>query len=135
VLRATDYKTGAVPEKLGNTSGGRMLQPLLYALALEQLFPDAHVASGRLYFCTTRGGFLSHEVRLDARARELCAELLHGIDDTLQSGFLPAAPAPGACAQCAYRAICGPYEEERVSQRKSLQDPRLAALRQIRSLW
>jgi CRISPR/Cas system-associated exonuclease Cas4 (RecB family) len=135
VLRATDYKTGAAPDKLGATSGGRMLQPLLYALALEQLFPDSQVGSGRLYFCTSRGSFLSHEVRLDARTRELCAELLRGIDETVQNGFLPAAPAPGACAQCAYRAVCGPYEEERVSQRKPLRDPRLAALHRIRSLW
>ena len=35
-----------------------------------------------------------------------------------REGFLPAAPAKGACRWCDYRPVCGPYEEMRVTARK-----------------
>jgi ATP-dependent helicase/nuclease subunit B len=141
LLRATDYKTSAVPDKLGLVSGGRVLQPLLYALALEQLFPQAKVASGRLYFCTSRGEYTSHEVALDGAGRALIADLVGSIDTMIEQGFLPAAPAPqpddrerSECERCAYRPVCGPYEAERVGQVKSRELARLAPLYKVRNL-
>lgn len=135
-LRATDHKTGQLPDKLGIISGGRVLQPALYALALERLFPDATVESGRLYFCTSRAGFLSHDVPLDARARAACDELSDAVGSHLQAGFFPAVPAQGACARCAYQTVCGPYEEERVGLIKGRADqlPRLSRLARLRGL-
>src|SRR5205814_9361925 len=69
-LRATDYKTGKAWAKKGTViGGGATLQPALYALALEKLFPDVHVEGGRLYYCTYVGDFDSVEVPLGIEAR------------------------------------------------------------------
>jgi hypothetical protein len=57
-IRVTDHKTGKAAASRGRlVDGGKALQPLLYALAAEKLFPgDGEVTSGRLYFCTSAGG-------------------------------------------------------------------------------
>lgn len=132
-LRATDYKTGKVIARKGATlvGGGQLLQPVLYALALEKLFPEARVEAGRLYFCSSIGGFEEVPIPLDADARRAAAQVSAVIGRALHEGFLPAAPAEGACERCEYRVVCGPYEELR-TQRKSperLMD--LAALRRL----
>jgi hypothetical protein len=135
VLRATDHKTGVLPERLsGITTGGKVLQPLLYALALERMFPDASVSSGRLYYCTAQGGFATHEVQLTERARNTAKQLLTAIGGMLDDGFLPAAPSGGACEHCSYRAVCGPYEEERVARVKARDAARLERLVAVRRL-
>jgi CRISPR/Cas system-associated exonuclease Cas4 (RecB family) len=135
VLRATDHKTGAMPERLGNVvSGGRVLQPLLYALALEQLFPAARVQGGRLYFCTGDAGFKQHVVLLHEHSRIVARELVENIEAQLKEGFLPAAPEPNACERCAYLTVCGPYEEQRVSKGKRADLKRLLPLHHVRNL-
>jgi ATP-dependent helicase/nuclease subunit B len=59
LMRVTDHKTGkadTTPDQI--IAGGTSLQPLLYALAAEKLFAgEAEISCGRLYFCTSRGGF------------------------------------------------------------------------------
>ena len=118
-LRATDWKTGAVPDQLrGITQGGHVLQPLLYALALERMYPEAQVSGGRLYFCTHGARYRSHDVPLNARAREAAEVLYQAAHELIGGGLLPAAPEEGACERCDYRVICGPYEEERVARVK-----------------
>jgi hypothetical protein len=131
-LRATDHKTGLPPDRLGTISGGRVLQPALYALALEQIFPEAHVSGGRLYFCTSRAGFTSHEVPLDERTRAACASVIGAISEMLENGMLPAAPAEGECERCAYQVVCGPYEEDRVGRIKARDFERLRPLFRVR---
>jgi ATP-dependent helicase/nuclease subunit B len=134
-LRVTDYKSSLPEERMGIVSGGRLLQPLLYALALERLFTDAEVVEGVLYFCTTRADFLSHLVPLDARARAVFAELVSSIDSLLKAGFLPAAPRKDECSRCPYLVVCGPYEEkERVPVVKAKDLARLAPLFRLRNL-
>ncbi len=131
-LRATDHKTGEANGPLnGVVRGGEMLQPVLYALALEQIFPGQQVAGGRLYFCTSKGGFVEHSVPLHSGARSMARELVQVIDGSLAHGFLPAAPKEDACEVCEYRAICGPYERERVAKKK--QEP-LEPLFRLRNL-
>ncbi|HKU43877.1 MAG TPA: PD-(D/E)XK nuclease family protein, partial [Polyangiales bacterium] len=134
LLRATDHKTGSAQGKLIVSSGGSVLQPLLYALALEQLFPEAQVRGGRLHFCTKRGRYEVQEVLLDDVARDVARRILATIGGMLERGFLPAAPAPGACDSCKYRVVCGPYEEERVRSAKSGDKARLALLQELRGL-
>jgi CRISPR/Cas system-associated exonuclease Cas4 (RecB family) len=131
-LRATDYKTGKVRAKQGATviAGGEALQPVLYALALEKLFPDARVEAGRLYYCTTAGGFEEVEIPLDDEARAAAAQVAETIGNALAEGFLPAAPAPGACTYCEYRPVCGPYEETRLGKKSP---ERLLRLRMLRA--
>jgi CRISPR/Cas system-associated exonuclease Cas4 (RecB family) len=132
-LRATDYKTGKVRAKPGVTvvDGGRMLQPVFYALALEKLFPEATVEAGRLYYCTSAGGFEEVLIPLNEEARRAADVVADVIGKALKEGFLPAAPEPGACEYCDYRVVCGPYEEMRTA-RKSPE--RLTALRVLRRL-
>jgi hypothetical protein len=140
MLRATDHKTGQNELRQGAIlAGGRVLQPVLSALALERLFPEARVDSGRLYFCTTRADFQSHEVPLHAAARNMARELAQAIQTMLSQGFLPAAPGrfrgEGAeCERCSYRVVCGPYEPERVARVKAPDAQRLAPLHHLRNL-
>jgi hypothetical protein len=61
VLRVTDHKTGRRPEGLDAivVGGGAMLQPVLYAAAAEGAL-GRPVGEGRLFYCTSTGGFRSH---------------------------------------------------------------------------
>jgi ATP-dependent helicase/nuclease subunit B len=138
MLRATDYKTGKVRAKKGETviGGGEILQPVLYALTLEKLFADAHVDGGVLYYCTSAGGFEKVRVPLDERARSSAKLVAKTVGDAVSHGFFPAAPAIerkglSACTWCDFRPVCGPYEETRI--RKKPQGPLrpLVALRKL----
>ena len=116
-IRATDHKTGRSPVPEPRViGGGESLQPLLYAMALEQLFPGTEISS-RLYFCTQRGGFRRLDFPLNDSGRQAALSVLRLIDGAIESGFLPAAPREGACETCDYRSICGPYEELRVARK------------------
>ena len=119
-LRATDYKTGKAWAKPGTViGGGATLQPALYALALEKLFPGARVEGGRLYYCTYAGEFSEVQVPLDAQVRGSIAELAKTIAQAVASGFLPAAPREQReCDRCDYLPVCGPGEFRRVDKRK-----------------
>jgi CRISPR/Cas system-associated exonuclease Cas4 (RecB family) len=133
LVRATDYKTGKAKVGAGSViGGGTSLQPVLYALVLEKLLPDAQVTGGRLYYCTTRGDFQDVTVPLDetalASARLLAATLRHHFEH----GFFPAAPAKGECTYCDFRAVCGPYEEQRAKLKATAPLVQLRRLREQR---
>jgi RecB family exonuclease len=131
-LRVTDHKTGKERFAEGKViDGGRTLQPVLYALAVEKLFPGSPVDSGRLYYCTAAGGFAEHEVALNDAARAAADHMTRALQTALDEPFLPAAPDEGACRWCDYRPVCGPYEELRVSRKHQ---PGLAALSKLREL-
>ncbi len=133
-LRATDHKTGKVRAEKGSVvSGGEVLQPVLYALAVEKLLPGKTVSGGRLYYCTQTGDYTAVEVPLDTRAREAAATVKAAVDEALTTGMLPAMPGGEyGCKYCDYRPICGPYEEIRIKQKR---DPRaLPLLRKVREL-
>ncbi|MEO6603311.1 MAG: PD-(D/E)XK nuclease family protein, partial [Polyangiaceae bacterium] len=130
-LRATDYKTGSPPETEVVIGGGRHLQPTLYALVLEQLFPQHQVAGGNAFFCTTKGQFKRSPVELGEPARDAAKAVHHTIEAAFEQGFFPAAPAEKACEHCDFQRLCGPYERERVARK----DPaRLEPLVQLRAL-
>ncbi len=60
VLRITDHKTGknrSNPDLI--VGGGTVLQPVLYSVAIEQGWAG-RVIEGRLFYCTTAGGFADH---------------------------------------------------------------------------
>jgi CRISPR/Cas system-associated exonuclease Cas4 (RecB family) len=117
-LRVTDHKTGKLRFKEGEiVAGGLALQPVLYALAIEKLFPEQIVDSGRLYYCTSAGGFSDRSVPLDAEARKSAQRVADAIGQALAEPFLPAAPDEGACRWCDYKSVCGPYEELRVRRK------------------
>jgi RecB family exonuclease len=131
VLRVTDHKTGKA--RAGNglvVGGGAILQPVLYALACEQLLA-APVDAGRLYYCTADGGYSEAVVPLDETARAAAGTVGEVIGGALAAGFLPAAPQHGACRYCDYRPICGPHEEQRTAGKPK---DRLAPLTRLREL-
>ncbi|HKO52978.1 MAG TPA: PD-(D/E)XK nuclease family protein [Polyangiaceae bacterium] len=130
-LRATDYKTGTPPETQLVIGGGRHLQPTLYALVIEQLFPDRQVTGGNAFYCTTKGQFARNEVALAEPARTAAATVHHTIESAFQDGFFPAAPADKACDVCDFRRLCGPYERERVERKAP---GKLDSLLKLRSL-
>ena len=117
--RASDYKTGkARAPKDTVIGGGEILQPVLYALVLEDLLPGAKVESGRLYYCTSTGDFEDRTIALDGEARAGALSVAEVIGQAIDEGFLPAAPADGACLWCDYKVVCGPYEEQRVKGKR-----------------
>ena len=130
-LRVTDHKSGKADAPMDViVGGGRVLQPVLYALAAERLLGE-QVESGRLYYCSSRGGYEERVVPLDDAARAAAREFASTVAGAITDGFLPAAPAEGGCRWCDYRMVCGPYEELRVA----LKPPaRLAALERLRRL-
>ena len=131
LIRITDHKTGAFPDKPpAFVGGGKTLQPILYSLAARAEM-DATVASGRLYFCTRKGKYQDIEIRMSAEAEEHLGTVLKTVDDSIARGFLPAAPAAGACGYCDYAAVCGPYEEQRTSRKVQ---PPLEGLKALRRL-
>ena len=95
-VRVTDHKTGKADGKADQlVDGGKTLQPLLYALAAEKLFgKKGKVECGRLYFCTSAGGFAEHIVPLQEPARRAADEAAT-IWEAIGRPFLPAAPDKG----------------------------------------
>ncbi|QQR91593.1 MAG: PD-(D/E)XK nuclease family protein [Myxococcales bacterium] len=116
-LRAVDYKTGKAQSKEGLIiGGGQILQPVLYALALEQLFKDKKVEEGVLYYSTFRGRFTQHAVKTTRLARDYAHLLSQSLDHALSEGFFVAAPEKGACRFCDYQTLCGQDEEWRTNE-------------------
>ncbi len=113
-LRVTDHKTGKVrAQKNFVIAGGKILQPVLYALAAERLLNEP-VRSGRLYYCTATGNYEERIVEIDETARAAALDFVGTLDGALKAGFLPAAPEPRECDWCNFRRVCGPYEEQRM---------------------
>ena len=130
-LRVTDHKTGknrATPGLI--VGGGATLQPVLYSVAVEQGLGQ-RVVEGRLYFCTTAGGFAAHPIPITPETRAQGLQVLSIIDRAIEQGFLVAAPAERACTWCDFRPVCGPREEERVKDKAA---DRLADLTALRDL-
>ena len=137
-LRVTDHKTGADHTPAGLVvGGGETLQPVLYGLAVEAAL-GIPVEAGRLFFCTARGGFAEHTVRIDDRAQAAARTVLSTIDDAIASGRLPPAPRPAkpnerrpTCEACDFRPVCGTHEEERLGHKERQPLAALAALRHL----
>ncbi len=125
LLRVTDYKTGRNRTRSGQTmvDGGRVLQPILYGLALEAVMPKESVVAGRLFFCTSLGNFSNHEIPLFSESRRTGLEVLEVIDRAIEHGRLAARPAADTCTMCDFQMVCG-RDEERRTRRK---DPALFA--------
>jgi len=132
VLRVTDHKTGknrSNPDLI--VGGGAVLQPVLYSVAVEQGL-GKKVVKGRLFYSTTAGGFVEHEIPINDYTRGQGLQVLTIIDRAVELGFLPAAPAERACTWCDFRPVCGPREEERVGRKAKDKLADLEALRGMR---
>jgi CRISPR/Cas system-associated exonuclease Cas4 (RecB family) len=118
VVRVTDHKTGRKPERIERVivGGGAVLQPVLYAMAVEAAL-GAVVSHGRLFYCTSAGGYYEHPIPLSDTTRTAAREVLQVIDRAIETGFLAAAPAEEACSRCDYRPVCGPDVFRRVGRK------------------
>jgi len=132
-FRVTDHKTGKADGKAGQVvAGGKSLQPVLYALTAEKLLGEkGQVECGRLYYCTSLGGFADQIVLLEEPAREAANEVAAIIGEAIGRSFLPAAPDAKECARCDCNVVCGPYEERRTARKP---EPNLEGLLILRGL-
>ena len=132
-LRVTDHKTGKNRTQRGQTvvDGGRVLQPVIYGLALKALFPGETVYSGRLFFCTTAGGFTPYEIPLLGDAPKRGLEVLEIIDRAIENGMLAARPATDVCQWCDFQVVCGRDEERRTKRKDAKLFADLDALRDM----
>jgi CRISPR/Cas system-associated exonuclease Cas4 (RecB family) len=129
-LRVTDHKTGKNRTTWKTViGGGAILQPVLYSLAIEQAL-KASVVSGRLFYCTSAGGFVDHEIPINEANRRSALEALEIIDRAIELGFLPAAPGERSCTWCDFRAVCGPDEPRRIKHKSPDKLGDLEALRE-----
>ena len=131
-LRATDYKTGKVraePDMV--IGGGRILQPALYALVLEKLFPGTRVKEGRLYYSSFTGNFTTVSVPLDRVTRDSVKAVAATLAEAMQQGFLPAAPDDGECTYCDYLDVCDSSAERRAGRKPA---DRIAPLLRLREM-
>jgi CRISPR/Cas system-associated exonuclease Cas4 (RecB family) len=89
------------------------------------------VTSGRLYFCTSTGGFAEQIVPLDEQSRDAIYQVSDAIGEAIAQPFLPAAPDKGQCEACDYRVVCGPHEERRTARKAQGRLEPLLALRAL----
>jgi len=132
VFRVTDHKTGknrSTPDLV--IGGGTVLQPVLYSAAVGEGLKKK-VTGGRLFYCTTAGGFVEHEIPINDYTRGQGLQALTIVDRAVEHGFLPAAPAERACTWCDFRPVCGPREEQRVARKAKDKLADLDALRGMR---
>ena len=131
-VRVVDHKTGRPPEPRPEmVGGGEVLQPVLYALAAEQMLGQP-VQLGRLYYSTIAQNYTSLDVPLNEWTRRRAAQVLAAIDEAIRDGFLPSAPRKDGCRGCDYLPVCGPYEEERMAAKSQDRLGRLKELRRWR---
>jgi len=130
-LRVTDHKTGRNRTNQATmVDGGRVLQPILYGMALEAITREL-VEEGRLSYCTSVGGFSIHPIPLNDVSRRRALEVLEVIDRAIEHGTLAARPADGACGRCDFGPVCGGDEERRTRRKAGALFADLDELRRI----
>ena len=130
-LRVTDHKTGRNrhPDRIV-VGGGEVLQPVLYAMAVERAL-GRPVAESRLFFCTVGGDFSTRPVSLGDDERRRGIEVLEIVDRAIEAGSLLPAPREGACSRCDFKAVCGPAEEIRSGRKDPVPLADLHVLRRM----
>lgn len=106
--RIVDYKTGGTwghGAEEGTYHGGRRLQHVLYARALEAQSPElAPVVAVEYHFPTVRGENAVHPYHATRLADGL--ELVEALAEMTAAGRFPATDDPSDCRWCDYSAVC-----------------------------
>jgi CRISPR/Cas system-associated exonuclease Cas4 (RecB family) len=130
-LRVTDHKTGKNRTNQATmVGGGRVLQPVLYGMALEALLGEL-VVEGRLSYCTNAANYTVHHIALNEVSRRRAIEVLEVIDRAIERGTLAARPDDGACGRCDFSCVCGGDEERRTRRKQGAIFADLDELRRI----
>ena len=133
-LRVTDHKTGKNRTTAGQTvvDGGRVLQPVVYGLALEALLEGQTVFSGRLSFCTSTGGFTQYEIPLLANARRAGARSARDHRSRRSNAARSRRVRRRTPARyCDFEVVCGRQEERRTGRKARELFEDLIALREM----
>ena len=118
-----DYKTGSSMSVREGTGlrGGRQVQPVLYAMALETLLERAGTP-GRVgksgYFFPGRKG--EGQRMISPLDRGQACQVLGRLFDLLAAGMFPHAVTPDDCKFCDFEAICGGAKEASARARTKL---------------
>jgi hypothetical protein len=92
----------ATGRRTGSIGGGAVLQPVLYALAVEQIWAGRSRRGG----CSSApppAAIASRTVAPIRRGRRAGVEALEIVDRAIETGFLAPAPLEGACRWCDFR--------------------------------
>jgi hypothetical protein len=135
----TDYKTGSNrPYKLKDPfRKGRVVQHLLYMLAVEQCLTEAgvvnaRVAAFRFLFPTVQAQ--GEDVPFERDTLEAGREVLGRLCDIAGAGCFTPTDDPDDCRYCGYALICGDTASQavRMAAKLAAGDPALAAMRKLR---
>ena len=124
MLRVTDHKTGRKPDRIEKViiGGGAVLQPVLYAMAVEAAL-GRPVSHGRLFYCTSAGSFYQHPIPLNDTTRAAGLEVLQVIDRAdrgrdssprRRPRRRAAAVTSGPCAALTCSAACSRKPQDRL---------------------
>ncbi len=132
-----DYKTGAVRgiREGAGPRGGRQLQPVLYALAFEELLARAgrpgRVSRSGYFFPGRKGEGQRISSGPDPKP---AGEVLGRLFDLLAAGMFPHAVSERDCRYCDFEAICGGARTAGELSKAKLEnaaEPALVAFREI----
>jgi CRISPR/Cas system-associated exonuclease Cas4 (RecB family) len=91
---------------------------VLYSLALEDALGQP-VVEGRLYYCTTAGGYHAMPIAITPQTRRSGIEVLEVIDRAVAQGWFVPAPSDNACGWCDFLTVCGTTAERRFTRLKT----------------
>jgi len=106
-LTIIDYKTNTFLPQLFKEE--ELLQPLIYKMAVEELFPDREIGKVTFYF-------LKHSKKIDFEIDELLIEkgkkrMLEILYMIRNADFYPI--SNGSCSGCEFRSICPAYQNKK----------------------
>jgi ATP-dependent helicase/nuclease subunit B len=122
-----DYKTGSTYgyAKNGAFKGGRQLQHLIYALAIEQHLNlgEGAVEESAYYFPTVKGMAERFSRKQDTALRTKGLDILEKLIDVIKHGYFEMSDDENDCKFCEYKLVCRRhfYPKEALEMKQSNQ--------------
>jgi ATP-dependent helicase/DNAse subunit B len=122
-----DYKTGSTYgyDKSGAFKGGRQLQHMIYALAIEQHLnlEEGSVTESSYYFPTVKGMADRYSRMQDTALRTSGMEILEKLIDIIRNGHFEMTDDVNDCKYCEFKLVCRRhfYQEDVLEMKQSNQ--------------
>jgi ATP-dependent helicase/DNAse subunit B len=122
-----DYKTGSTYgyDKKGAFKGGRQLQHMIYALAIEQHLnlDEGAVQESSFYFPTVKGMADRYNRKQDQTLRTNGIDILEKLIDIIRHGHFEMTDDENDCKYCDYKLVCRRhfYDEDTLEAKQSNQ--------------